>query len=60
MLAAALGKDVMQSSSDAGGSKRGVSAAARNAVVAEAYPESEAYAGAAAGGKHTVHVVHCQ
>ncbi len=59
MLAAALGKDLAAPAGGAAadgsraGRKKGL-AAARNAVVAEAYPESEAHAGGgAAGGYRT-------
>eukprot|EP00879_Flechtneria_rotunda_P019030 GHRR01019979.1.p1 GENE.GHRR01019979.1~~GHRR01019979.1.p1 ORF type:complete len:341 (+),score=185.00 GHRR01019979.1:544-1566(+) len=47
MLAAALGKDLTGKARHAAAR---LSAAARNAVVAEAYPESEARAGGGAGG----------
>jgi hypothetical protein len=54
MLAAVLGRQQAGEDAAAGQRRRGLGAAARNAaVVAEAYPESEAHAGMGAGGKYS-------
>jgi hypothetical protein len=54
MLAAVLGRQQAGEDAAAGQRRRGLGAAARNAaVVAEAYPESEAHAGMGAGGEYS-------